>query len=85
MHKTLSVIVEVDYLNCSYTMTAQDTVHINGTAFTAEPNTYTFATSSPMFVIYNYPDVTITSLQQFETLYIVSGKYLTLTDDRMGL
>jgi len=52
-------------------MTAQDTIFINGTAFSAEPNTFTFATSSPMFVTYNYPEVTITSLQQFETLYIV--------------
>ena len=70
--QSLAVIVSVTHLNCNYTMTASQTIDINGTAFTANLVTYTFPTSfQPFLLTYEYPEVTVTSLQQFETLFIV--------------
>ena len=53
-------------------MTAFKTVFIAGAPFTAVPVTFTFANpETPLFVTYHYPQVTLTSLTQGETLSYV--------------
>ena len=53
-------------------MTAFALVYIAGTPFTANPVTLTFADpSTPLYITYQFPDVTVTSLTPLETLTFV--------------
>ena len=60
------------YDSCSATAIAYATVEIDGTTFTAIPNTLTFADPPTILVVtYEYPSVTITSLTPGEILSFV--------------
>jgi hypothetical protein len=53
-------------------MTAFALVDVAGTGFTADPVTITFADpSTPLYITYHFPSVTMTSLSPMGTLYFV--------------
>jgi hypothetical protein len=53
-------------------MTAFALVEIAGTPFSADPVTMTFADpSTPLYITYQFPSVTLTSLTPLETLHFV--------------
>jgi len=53
--------------DCTQLVTALATVYIGGSAFEANPITFSFynftATPLPLFITYNFPQVTLTSLK----------------------
>src|SRR5208282_6104886 len=70
---TLTIVESYNYTDCDYTMTATQSVSINGTIFTADTTTFTFSSpSQPLLITFQYSDVTITSLTASETLSATS-------------
>ena len=78
----LTVVESYSYTNCDYTMTATQSVSINNDLFTADLVTFTFSDpNQPLFVTFQYPEVTITSLTASETLIFVHSFFSIVTDD----
>ena len=79
---TLTIMESYSYTNCDYTMTASQSVFIHGGLFTADLVTFTFRNPSQLlFLIFQYPDVTITSLTASETLTFVHPFFTIVSDD----
>lgn len=67
------MILSYSYSDCSATMTATQSVLIDGTEFYAIPETFMqYIPSQQLIVTYHYPAVTLTSLHALETLAFVS-------------
>jgi len=62
------------YTSCSGVVTGLITADIDGTFFTAQPETFAFKDPpAPLIVTYTFPSVTITSVSQGQTLLFVSS------------
>ena len=60
------------YTSCSGGVTGFITADIDGTLFTAQPETFTFKDPPDLVVVtYTFPSVTITSVSQGQTLLFV--------------
>jgi hypothetical protein len=70
--RTLTEIEMFTWDNCTQVVTALATLFVGASQFTANPNVFTFynitATPTPIFITFNFPQVTLTSFQPGEEI-----------------
>lgn len=70
--RTLTEIEIFTWENCTQVVTALATLFVGASQFTASPNVFTFynitATPTPIFITYNFPEVTLTSFHPGEEI-----------------